>query len=231
MNETRRQKQRAAVNEEIKEVARRLMVEQGTAGVSLRAIARQMDMSAPALYHYFANREALITALIVDAFNALADHVEQAREAAGSRPLGERLMAVLLAYRQWALANPVDFELIYGNPIPGYDAPQEVTAPAAARGLAALAELIAEVGQGRGPAAEEYQVIPPELEPFFQALQKREGYDAPLLALYLAAVAWSRVHGILMLELVNQLQPLVGDGELFYRSQVEAMLRGMGLKG
>src|SRR5262245_85809 len=123
MPPTRREKQYAATSAEIKDTARRLMAEHGTAGVSIRAIARAMGLSAPSLYHYFPNRDELITALISDAFNALADELEQVRDRTAGTA-AERLMAVVLAYRSWALAHPLDFQLIYGNPIPGYVAPR-----------------------------------------------------------------------------------------------------------
>ena len=135
MAQTRREKQHISTQEEIKQVARRLMAEQGTAALSSRMIAREMGLTAPALYHYFASRDELITALIVDAFNALADALEEARDEAATGSAREQLVQTLLTYRRWALEHPIDFQLIYGNPIPGYEAPRELTVPAAERGF------------------------------------------------------------------------------------------------
>src|SRR3954454_14822783 len=143
MPPTRREQQYAATSAEIKDIARRLMAEHGTAGLSIREVAREMRMTAPALYHYFANRDALITALILDAFNALADALEQARADAATYTPVQQLKAVLIGYRAWALAHPIDFQLIYGNPIPGYEARREVTVPAVARGFQVIIELMA----------------------------------------------------------------------------------------
>jgi AcrR family transcriptional regulator len=230
MPPSRRERQYAATSEEIKATARRLMAAHGTAGVSLRAIAREMDMTAPALYHYFAGRDALITALILDAFNALADALEQVRDSDAASTPAERLMAVALAYRGWALAHPIDFQLIYGNPIPGYEAPREITVPAATRGFVVIVELIATaMANSELMPTPEYRAVPPELERHLAALREHEGYNTPLLALYLALVGWPRMHGIIMLELFNHIQPVVGDSDTFYRIQIESMSRSMGL--
>ena len=104
----------------IKAVARQQMAEHGTAGLSLRGIAREMGITAPAIYNYFPRLDDLITALIVDAFTALADAIEAAESAVQSEACGPKILASCLAYREWAIAHPVDFQLIYGNPIPGY---------------------------------------------------------------------------------------------------------------
>ncbi|MEZ4675940.1 MAG: helix-turn-helix domain-containing protein [Caldilineaceae bacterium] len=122
-----------ATSNAIKDTARKLMAEKGTAGLSLRAIARELKMTAPALYHYFPSLDDLITALIVDAFTAHAAYVRQTSDAAAQAGASttEQLWAALLAYRRWALKQPIDFQLIYGNPIPGYSAPAAVTVPAA----------------------------------------------------------------------------------------------------
>lgn len=230
MPPTRRERQHAATADEIKATARRLMAELGSEGISIRAIAREMGMSAPALYHYFASRDNLLTALIVDAFNALADAIEQARRDAAVEPLAGQLMAATLAYRAWALAHPTDFQLIYGNPVPGYDAPREITVPAVARGFRVFIELIAAaLASGELVPTAEYRAIPPQLEPHFAALVARDGYGVPPLALYLGVVAWPRLHGIIMLELFNHLQPVVGDSAAFYQIQMANTLREMGL--
>ena len=117
----------------IKAVAQQQMAEHGTAGLSLRGIAREMGITAPAIYNYFPRLDDLITALIVDAFTALADAIEAAESAVESEACGPKILASCLAYREWAIAHPVDFQLIYGNPIPGYVAPAEMTVPLARR--------------------------------------------------------------------------------------------------
>ena len=115
MAQARREKILDITREEIKDTAWQLMAENGTAGLSVRAIARQMDMTAPALYHYYASLNDLITALIQDAFTQLAETLEASAANPTLTTSAERLTAVAHAYRHWALAHPIDFQLIYGK--------------------------------------------------------------------------------------------------------------------
>ena len=229
MAQTRRERQHAAIREEIKETARRLMKEHGTEGITTRLIAREMGLTAPALYHYYASRDHLITALIVDAFNALADTLQEVCEQASEERPDEQLRRALLAYRQWALAHPADFQLIYGNPIPGYEAPREVTVPAAVRGFRVLVPLVEKLlGKAPGSLSPEYSSIAPEVHAFLREQIVREGYLVSPQALYLTIVGWTRIHGIIMLELFHHLQPTIGDVDALYVSEVEILLKHIG---
>ena len=225
MAQTRRERQHAAIREEIKETARRLMAEHGTEGITTRFIAHEMGFTAPALYHYYANRVELITALIVDAFNALADTLQEVCEEAREEGPEEQLRRALLAYRQWALAHPADFQLLYGNPIPGYEAPAEVTVPAAVRGFRVLAPLVEKVLE-KAPGS-----LSPEVHAFLREQIAREGYPVSPQALYLTILGWTRIHGIIMLELFHHLQPTIGDVDVFYRSEVEMLLQRIACAG
>jgi len=233
MSRARREEQHASIREEIKGAARRLMEQEGTAGISIRGIGRAMDLTAPALYHYYANRDALITDLIVDAFNALAEELERTRDDARGLAVQAQLMQVLLAYREWARKYPIDFQLIYGNPIPGYQAPEEITVPPANRGFLLIAGLISRcLESGSASPRPEYAAVPPKIEPVMDEMARQ--FSGPEqrflpLALYLTTVGWPRIHGIIMLELFNHIQPVVGDVDLFYRIQLEDMARSMGL--
>ena len=68
---------RAGMIDEIKAVARRHLTTDG-ANLSLRAVARDMGMVSSAIYRYFASRDDLLTALILDAYNSLGSAVEAA---------------------------------------------------------------------------------------------------------------------------------------------------------
>src|SRR6476620_6777142 len=129
----RRERARAATIEEIKQTARDLMREQGTTDVRFSDIARVMGLTAPALYRYFADRDALLTALITDSFDELAAAIAEARDAVPVGATGARLLAVAEAYRSWARAEPERFALLFGLPVPGYEAPEEGTTTEAAQ--------------------------------------------------------------------------------------------------
>src|SRR5262245_11649263 len=141
MTRTRAERLREATISEIKAVARQQMADQGLAALSLGAIARTMGLTTPALYRYFANRDALVTALIVEAYQELGTALEQADAAAPNNDYAARFSSLACAYREWAIAHPHDYTLIYGTPIPGYHAPREQTVPVAARILLAFGML------------------------------------------------------------------------------------------
>jgi AcrR family transcriptional regulator len=231
LSETRRERLRESTREEIKAIARRHMAEQGTAAMSLRAIARDMGMTAPALYRYYIDRDALITALILDAFNALADALVAADATRARGDYTGRMMAVLVAYREWALTHPTDFQLIYGNPIPGYEAPREVTVPAVVRGFSVVLTILKEASTAGQVDVARQQRLPPPIEHFLIESIQRDGYAVSPWLLYVAVVGWTRIYGIILLELFNHLQPVIGDIELFYQFEAENLFRQMGLKG
>src|SRR5262249_11962561 len=127
---TARERARAELTREIKEEARRQLAATGADGLSLRAVARELGMVSSALYRYYSSRDDLLTALIVDAYNALGDAARRAfpRPPAAAR---ERWIAAWHAIRDWARSNPHEYALIYGSPVPGYRAPEATIGPAA----------------------------------------------------------------------------------------------------
>lgn len=221
---------REATLEEIKSIARKQMMQEGTASLSLRAIAAEMGMTAPALYRYYDNRDNLITALVLDAYNSLADFLEAAVAGVPEHAYGERLMKACLAYREWALVQPADYILIFGNPIPGYQAP-EITRPAAFRVFGVFVRSVQLAWQqGKISVPEAYQPFPPAL---YQTLADWiELRQSPLTpeALQLGTASWARLHGMVSLELYNQLRPFLGDATDFYRFEVRALIKLFGLE-
>ncbi|MEP7293499.1 MAG: TetR/AcrR family transcriptional regulator [Chloroflexota bacterium] len=225
-----REQQREATIEAIKAAARAHMKAEGTAAISLRAIARALDVTAPALYRYFTNRDDLITDLLLDAFNGMADAVVAAAAAQPRAAYAERLIAVTMEYRAWALQNPLDFQLIYGNPIPGYVAPPEITVPAARRPFDLVVGILSEAlaaGALKPPMTVEQ--LPPSVTAFLQNLIGTDGYPELPIVLYISVVGWTRIHGMVMLELFENTQAVVGDTEAFYRHEVTRLCAEMSL--
>jgi AcrR family transcriptional regulator len=201
----------------IKETAWKQITEYGAASLSLRAIARELGITAPAIYNYFQRRDDLVTALIVDAYNSLADAQEASVRNLAVEELSGRLSALGLAYRQWAVTYPQRYQLIFGTPIPNYHAPEDVTIPAATRALAPLIKAIQDISSVGSLKTERLASMSPKLESMLRSWQEIEcGSD--LEVLYLALVIWSRVHGLVTLEISNQLPAFFDDpGELFLR--------------
>ncbi len=209
---------------QIKAVARQLMAEKGTVGLSLRAIAREMGVTAPALYSYYDNLDDLITALILDAFNALADAVESAAESDGTAL--DRLWAATMAYRHYALDYPVDFQLIYGSPIPGYEAPREITVPASTRTLLVFAGLMQQaIDNGDVALPDGYRTPPASIAAHIQTLGN---FNLSLEAGYATLSAWPRIHGIVMLEIFGHIGPAVGDMDSYFEAQIRNLFEELG---
>ncbi|HEY9409658.1 MAG TPA: TetR/AcrR family transcriptional regulator [Jiangellaceae bacterium] len=133
MNATRgiRERVRDELVREIKDVARRHLSEQGAAGLSVRAITREMGMASSAVYRYYPSRDALLTALIIDAYDGVGAAAAAADAAVPRTDHLGRWIAIFRAVRAWALANPHEYALVYGSPVPGYVAPADTVAPAA----------------------------------------------------------------------------------------------------
>ena len=207
---------------QIKTIARRQMAVHGTAGLSLRGIARELGITAPAIYNYFPRLEDLIT--------ALAEAMEVAEVAAVSGSYRDRIIALCLAYRQWAIEHPVDFQLIYGNPIPGYHAPEELTIPLARRPFLGLFRCFIQAYlAGELTIPVEYQVVPSSMAASIANWKRASGIEMPDALLGLVMSGWSRIYGVVMLELFHHLQPLVGDGATFYRYEILAFLQQLGM--
>src|SRR3954447_20206803 len=127
---TARERVRAELTGEITDAARRQLAAVGAAALSLRAVARELGMASSALYRYFPSRDDLLTRLIIDGYDALGETAEKADDP--SAPPQERWLAICRAVRSWAKEHPHEYALLYGSPVPGYEAPPD-TVPAASR--------------------------------------------------------------------------------------------------
>ncbi|GAA4565231.1 TetR/AcrR family transcriptional regulator [Planotetraspora kaengkrachanensis] len=127
---TARERVRAELIREITDIARRRLATEGAGGLSLRAVARDMGMVSSAIYRYFPSRDDLLTALIIDGYNAIGEAVETADAACARDDFTGRWLAVCHAVRTWALDHPHEYALLYGSPVPGYQAPEDTIGPA-----------------------------------------------------------------------------------------------------
>ncbi|MHA6619742.1 TetR/AcrR family transcriptional regulator [Pseudonocardia sp. DLS-67] len=217
---------RAELVEEIKAAARRRLATDGP-GLTLRAVARDLEMVPSALYRYFDGRDALLTALITDAYDELGAAAEAAEAAVDPPDLRARWMALCRAVRHWALAHPAEYALLYGTPVPGYAAPAD-TAPPASRVVVALVRVAAEAqgspGEPVGPAlhADLDRIVaaapgpPPDVRP---------GDRAVLAGL----AAWSQLFGLVSFEVFGRLAEMFADpaGHFDHQMQTMADLAGL----
>jgi AcrR family transcriptional regulator len=198
--------------------------EYGAASLSLRAIARELGITAPSIYHYYPNRDALVTALIIDAYTSLGDSQLAADQAIPAGELRTRLIATGVAYREWALAYPQRYLLIFGTPIPGYQAPMNEVIPSAARSLSALVGVIEAIRQAGHLVVIDLPVIPETVSEDFITWQNYSG-KVTRLSLSVAVWVWGRVHGLVSLEITGNLPPYGLQGEALYRVELNALTR------
>jgi AcrR family transcriptional regulator len=220
----RRSQQATNLQETIKETAWKQIAEFGAAALSLRAIAREIGITAPAIYNYYMDRDALVTALIIDAYLSFGDAQLVARDGVPQEDLPGRLMATGMAYRNWALTHPQRYQLIFGAPIPGYTAPLERVLPVAARSLSALVSVIDGLRATGKLQAENFPEVKGEFKTDFE-MWKRFGGDYDIASLSVALLIWARVHGIVSLEVSQSLPPFGVDGNGLYLYELRSIER------
>lgn len=225
----RRARLRAETINEIKTLARRQLAEQGPGAISLRAIAREMGTASSALFRYFPSYNDLISTLVVEAYNDVADALIAARDAQPSTDHVGTWFAICQAYRTWSLENPSEFALLHGTPLPGYEAPQEVTGPAARRSIELALRVYAAAVQA-GSADPDRSQVPADLEIgalWKSLLQERaEVYQPRLAGIVLSA--WAAVLGYLVTEIFGGLTSLIDETDRLYASYLRTAMLGMG---
>lgn len=216
----RREERHPDLQNGIKETAWKQIAEYGAPALGLRAIARELNITAPSIYNYFPSRDDLVTALIVDAYNSLGASQKTAVENLVADDLSGRLFELGMAYRAWAVTYPQRYQLIFGTPIPRYHAPVEITQPAAARALVPLIQAIQALSSAGRLHTERLAPLTPKLEAMLKAWQEFEsGID--LEVLYMAYIIWSRVHGLVMLEIGNQLPAFLNNPAELFRREIQ----------
>ncbi|WP_406688721.1 TetR/AcrR family transcriptional regulator [Saccharopolyspora sp. ID03-671] len=211
-----RERFREQTRNEAKQVAMEQLAASGPSGISVNAIAKRMGITGPALYRYFANRDALLTELIADGYRDLAEALEDVAHEHRRKTPENRFREVAAGFRAWALEGPQRFLLLFGTPVPGYVAPDE-TFELADRAFAPILEALAALAPESPPSsALDRQLL--------AWRDRRGGPQPPLPALRKAVRAWSRLHGVISLEVIGQFGGMGVDPEPLFRAEVESVL-------
>ncbi|MFB7310838.1 TetR/AcrR family transcriptional regulator [Streptomyces sp. NPDC056192] len=227
-----RERARIEVTAAIKDEARKQLAADGAARLSLRAVARELGMVSSALYRYFPSRDELLTALIVDAYDAVGEAAEAADRASCAGPSASarhlaRWTAVACAVRDWALAHPHEYGLIYGSPVPGYTAPQTTVGPASRVGFV----LIAIVGDAHRTDGLALPPLAAELRSDAERMAADFAPDLPPAVVPPLVAAWSQLFGLISFEIFGQFNRIVEAREAFFRQAVGELARHVGLLG
>jgi AcrR family transcriptional regulator len=208
------------LHEAIKQTALQQIGEDGAAALSLRAIARSLHITTPAIYNHYPSRDDLVTSLIIDAYTSLGDSQFNAMEELPADDHAGRLRSIGIAYRDWAVQHPQRYLLIFGSPIPGYQAPAEKTMPVAARSLRPLISILEAARRSGALRPMSKPHLPTELREQLAGWQILHAVE-DVYVLYLALVIWSRVHGLVMFEIDHQYPPFIQNPELIFYREIE----------
>ena len=234
---SRRERARADTVREIKETARRVLVAQGVDGLALRAVAREMGMTAPALYRYFSSREDLVEHVVADLYDELTAVLEAVRDAA--RPVGPglQLLEVSRAFRTWAITHHAEFGLLFGSaglgvlPEDAHGYGERPAQLAAARFGGVFAELVARLYVEQGfpvPADDE---LDPELQTQLQEWCAKLPVPLPLGVMHVFLGCWIRLYGMVCMEIFGHLRFALHDAEPMFEAELRSLGEILGIAG
>jgi AcrR family transcriptional regulator len=219
----KRQDSREQTEARIIELGRRHLVDHGAAGLSLRAIARDLGMVSSAVYRYVSSRDELLTLLLVDAYSSLADTVDRARDTVAELWTDD-VIAIAHAARGWALAHPARWALLYGSPVPGYHAPAERTVPAGTRVVGALFDAIA-AGIATGDIRLTNDQVQQPMSSDFERIRHEFGFPGDDHVVAKCFLLWACLVGAISLEVFGQYgADTLTDPEELFDSQVRLLV-------
>ncbi len=216
---TPRERYRDEVTADIKRLAEAQLAEVGPGGLSLTGIARELGMTGPALYRYFASRDALLTELVIDAYNDLA----AALRTAVSSNTDAQLADFLHAYRTWALAHPHRYRLLYQPPLPNFDANADEVVAAATGAMTILIGAVTAHHGSRSRRASPARASQ-SLAQGFSAWADATGVSASPDAVLDAVLIWSRLHGFVSLEIAGNLAYMAPDADALFAVEAQSLL-------
>jgi AcrR family transcriptional regulator len=234
---SRRDRVRAATTEEIKQTARRILVEHGPDAASLRAIAGEMGMTAPALYRYFGSRDELIKHVCADIFAELVVATREAIDAAAASSGGDmtaKVLAACWAFRDWSLGHPREFGLVFATPLPGLHVQKDdITAePGSEFGNTFFLLMLELWRKNRFAVPPDDQIDPGlrvQLERYRDGLAGlAEGLPLGLLLTFLRC--WVRLYGIVSLEVFGHLGFALDDAKPMFELMLAEMAPQVGLE-
>lgn len=226
-----RERVREEMTAEILAVARAHLAKEGAAALSLRSVARDLELAPSALYRYFDGRDALLSALIMSAYEALAAEAERAADHATRRDASdaERWREVPRAMRKWALERPHEWGLIFGTPVPGYEAPPDTVEPYA-RVAAAMVRPISHAKEaGRLRMDQSQREVSEALREAVSPVTEALFSDMPVQKVVLALQAWTTVIGVISLEVFGHWRNTILDPDAFFEATIRDVADRIGL--
>ncbi|MBO0730428.1 MAG: TetR/AcrR family transcriptional regulator [Acidimicrobiaceae bacterium] len=212
-----RERYRAQIRDEIKDVALRQLAELGPGGVSVNAIGKDLGVSGPAVYRYFASRDELLSELVVDAYTDLAASLRSAVANVPGPPARSALETLLRSYRAWAANLPHRYRLLYGPLLPGHDPNAERLVRASQASMELLLAAL--------PPADRAQRIPKGLVAQATSWMQSQGLSADVPTAIRAVQTWSRLHGFVTLEINGNFASMGLDPDALFEIELSSLGR------
>ncbi|MBF6328013.1 TetR/AcrR family transcriptional regulator [Nocardia transvalensis] len=228
---TPRARARARTMADIVRIGREHLAVHGAAALSLRAVARDLGVVSSAVYRYVRSRDELLTLLVVDGYTELADAVDAALDAAPDDP-AQRLRVLGRAVREWALAEPARYGLLFGTPVPGYHAPAQETVAPGTRVIGALLRVIESAYRAELlPVPDPPPPVSPSLSGDFGRILQEFGVDLPDWLLARAISVWAGLFGAVSFEVFDMYgKDTFGDRSEVFERHLDNLGAMLGLR-
>jgi AcrR family transcriptional regulator len=215
---------------DIVRIGRAHLATEGAAALSLRAVARDLGLVSSAVYRYVASRDELLTLLVVDGYDELGDAVDAAVDRVDAADHAARMVAIGRAVRAWALAEPATYALLFGSPVPGYEAPAERTTGPGTRVVRRLVEVWEQAWMAGAISLDEGPVAPRRLSRELARIRRETGITAPDSLVARGLFAWAALFGCVTWEVFGQYGPgaFADPGDLF-EHHLAALVEAVGL--
>ncbi len=237
-SESRRERVRADTVREIKETARRVLVDQGVDGLALRAVARAMGMTAPALYRYFTSREDLVDHVVADLYGELCDVLERVRDEEDQARPGAQLLAISRAFRGWATTHHAEFGLLFGSagervlPLDAGSRAGHRPAEVAGRRFGGIfAAVVARLYLEQGFPVPADADIEPALQVQLRSWCEKLPVVLPLGVMAVFLSCWIRLYGMVCMEVFGHLRFALDDAAPMFEAELKGLAAALGVPG
>lgn len=230
MTATPRERARTQTMADIVAIGREHLALHGAASLSLRAVARDLGVVSSAVYRYVKSRDELLTLLVVDGYNQLGDEVDAAVAAASRASFRAQFRAIGFAVRAWALRQPATYALLFGSPVPGYDAPAEQTTGPGTRVIVALVRLYERAHTSGGLHVDDSAPATGELAVDFASIRADFDLTVPDEVIARGLLCWAAVFGAVSFEVFGQYgADTFGDPAGLFEYHLEVLADTVGL--
>lgn len=227
---TPRSRAREQTMRDIVRIGREHLATDGAAALSLRAVARDLGVVSSAVYRYVESRDELLTLLVVDGYDELGDAVDAAQATLARSDHAGRMRAIGRAVRAWALAEPATYALLFGSPVPGYEAPAERTTEPGTRVIRRLVEVWEDAWVAGALSLHDEAVSPRRLARDLARIRRELGLTAPDALVARGMLAWAALFGCVSFEIFGQYgADTFTDPKDIFEHHLAALVESVGL--